>query len=166
MADLGLKPGAIVADVGCGQGYFTFRLRDAVGPRGKVFAVDIDPGAVDAVRREAGQKHLDNVEAILSEPSDTRLRPESVGGCLVCDVIHEVPVEARLPLVRNIAQALKPGGFLFLIDYRKAREVPFDPYDRLVPREDLVKLGTDAGLCLDAEFHYLKYQVFLRFRKP
>ena len=42
----------------------------------------------------------------------------------------------------------------------------FDPYEKLVPRENLVKLGTDAGLTLDAEFHYLKYQVFLRFRKP
>jgi hypothetical protein len=40
------------------------------------------------------------------------------------------------------------------------------PYEKLIPRDDLVQLGTDAGLALDAEFHYLKYQVFLRFRKP
>jgi len=62
--------------------------------------------------------------------------------------------------------AIKPGGFLFLIDYRKSREVTFDPYEKLIPRDDLVKLGSDAGLSLDAELHYLKYQVGLRFRKP
>ena len=137
-----------------------------MGERGKVFAVDIDSGAVEAVRETAEREHLKNIEAILSGPADTKLQPESIDACLVCDVVHEVPADGRLPLVRDIARALKPGGFLFLIDYRRAREVPFDPYDRLVPREDLVKLGTDAGLSLDAEFHYLKYQVFLRFRKP
>jgi len=42
--------------------------------------------------------------------------------------------------------------------------VTFDPYERLIPHDDLVKYGTDAGLVLDAEFHDMKYQVFLRFR--
>jgi ubiquinone/menaquinone biosynthesis C-methylase UbiE len=166
MADLSLKPGASVADVGCGAGYFTFRLRNAVGEQGKVFAVDIDPGAVKGVRDEAARQHLNNVQVILSEPADTKLQPECLDACLVCDVLHEVPPEGRLPLLQSIVRALKPGGLLFVVDYRKDREVPFDPYERLVPQGDLVKLGKDAGLSLDAEFHYLKYQVFLRFRKP
>jgi len=83
-----------------------------------------------------------------------------------CEVLHEMPAADRLLLIRDVVRALKPGGILILIDWRKSHDITFDPYEKLIPREDLVQLGTDAGLALDAEFHYLKYQVFLRFRKP
>jgi len=166
MADLSLAPGMCVADVGCGEGYFTFRLAEAVGEGGRVSAVDIDADAIGSVRRQAEKGHLANVQAMVSEPTDTKLQSGSVDVALLCDVLHEAGPEQRAPLVRDIARALKPGGFLFIVDYRKVHEVPFDPYEQLIPREDLVRLGEEAGLTLDAEFHYLKYQVFLRLRKP
>lgn len=166
MADLALKPGDTIADVGCGEGYFTFRLAAAVGDKGKVLAVDINAAALKAVRERAEREKRANIEFILSEPTDTKLGKESVGAVFLCDVIHEVPEVYRAGLMRSIAAALKPGGLFYFIDYRKSRDVTFDPYERLIPHDDLVKYGTDAGLVLDAEFHYLKYQVFLRFRKP
>ena len=166
VTDLNLKDGASVADIGCGQGYFTFRLAKAAGESGKVFATDIDAKALKSVSQRAQNDHVTNVEAVLSEPTDTKLKPGSLDAALLSDVLHHVPQEQRLPLVRNIVQALKPGALLFVVDWRKSREVKQDPYDRLIPLDDLLKLGKDAGLTLDAEFHYLKYQVFLRFRKP
>jgi ubiquinone/menaquinone biosynthesis C-methylase UbiE len=166
VTDLNLRSGASVADVGCGTGYFTFRLAKAVGESGKVFATDIDAKALKSVSQRAEKEHLGNIEAVLSEPTETKLKAGSVEAALLSDVLHHVPAEQRLPLVRSIVQALKPGGLLFVIDWRKSHEVKQDPYDRLIPLEDLVKLGKDAGLTLDAEFHYLKLQVFLRFRKP
>ena len=166
MADLSAKPGSTVADVGCGAGYFAFRLSRAVGPAGKVYAVDINAKAVAKLQAEAEKEHLTNIKTIVSDPRDTKLPFECADLVLICDVLHEAPKEQRLPLIKDAVRALKPGGFLFLIDYRKSREVPFDPYEKLIPREDLVKLCEDAGLSLDAEFSYLKYQVFLRFRKP
>ena len=166
VTDLNLKSGASVADVGCGTGYFTFRLAKAVGGSGKVFATDIDVKALKSVSQRAEKEHLGQIEAVLSEPTETKLKAGSVDAALLSDVLHHVPAEQRLPLVRSIVQALKPGGVLFIIDWRKSHEVKQDPYDRLIPLEDLVKLGKDAGLTLDAEFHYLKLQVFLRFRKP
>jgi len=165
MDDLGLKPGDTVADVGCGSGYFTFRLAAAVGEKGKVWAVDISADALKEVRQRVDREKVTNVEAVQSEPTDTKLKAESVRAALLCDVIHEVPEAQRADLMKSIATALEPGGFLLFIDYRKSHDVTFDPYERLVPRDDLVKLATDAGLVLDAEFHYLKYQVFFRFRK-
>ena len=166
VTDLNLKDGASVADIGCGQGYFTFRLAKAAGESGKVFATDIDAKALKSVSQRAQNDHVTNVEAVLSQPTDTKLKPGSLDAALLSDVLHHVPQEQRLPLVRNIVQALKPGALLFVVDWRKSREVKQDPYDRLIPLDDLLKLGKDAGLTLDAEFHYLKYQVFLRFRKP
>ncbi len=166
MADLGVRPGTRVADIGCGDGYFALRLAESVGERGLVFAVDINARALDALKKQAQQRRLTNVVTVVSEATDTRLQPESVDALLICDVLHEVPQAQRPPLVRSAVQALRAGGFLYLLDYRKSRDVTFDPYEKLIPREDLVKLCTDAGLRLDAEFHYLKYQVFFRFQKP
>ena len=142
------------------------RLARAVGEQGLVFAVDVDAGSLDLLKRQAEQEHLTNVVVVVSQPTDTKLQPECVDVLFICDVLHEVPEAQRLPLLKSAVKALKPGGFLYLIDYRKSRNVRFDPYERLIPREDLIRTFADAGLLLDGEFHYLKYQVFLRFQKP
>lgn len=164
MSDLGLRPGTRVADIGCGDGYFALRLAGSVG--GPVFAVDVNAHALEALKKKAEQQHLTNLVVVVSEPTDPRLQPECADALFVCDVLHEVPEAQRLTLVKSSVRALKPGGFLFLLDYRKSRDVPFDPYEKLIPRDELVRICTNAGLRLDGEFHYLKYQVFLRFRKP
>jgi arsenite methyltransferase len=166
ISNLNLKPGARAADIGCGEGYFTLRLAKSVGERGLVFAVDIDARSLDVLKKQAEQEHLANVVVVVSEPTDTKLQPECVDVLFVCDVLHEVPERQRLPLLKSAVRALKPGGFFYLIDYRKSRDVRFDPYEKLIPRDDLIRICTDADLLLDGEFHYLKYQVFLRFQKP
>lgn len=166
IADLQLRPGLTVADVGCGYGYFTFRMASAVGGDGQVYAADISDEALGSVREQARDGGLTNVEVVRSDPTDAKLPASSVDAVLFCDVLHEMPAGDRLPLLRNAVGSLRPGGFLHLIDYRQSRDITFDPYEKLIPHDDLVALGTDAGCTLDAEFHYLKYQVFLRFRKP
>jgi len=166
MSDLGVKPGTRVADIGCGEGYFTLRLAKAVGKEGLVFAVDTSAQSLAVLKKQAEREHLTNVVVVVSKPTHTRLQAECVDALLICDVLHEVPRAQHLPLVRSAVRALKSGGFLYLIDYRKSKEVTFDPYEKLIPRDDLVKICADAGLRLDAEFHYLKYQVFFRFQKP
>ena len=165
VADMGLKAGATVADVGAGRGYFTFRLAAAVGEKGKVFATDIDAKALAAIKDQAARENRKNIETVLSEPTDTKLQPACADVVLVSDVLHHVDEKLREPLLKNVVQALKPGGFLFILDWRDKDEVPFDR-GKHIPRDSLVKAATDAGLALDAEFHYLKNQVFLRFRKP
>ena len=165
VCDLGLKADATVADVGAGRGYFTFRLAAAVGDKGKVYATDIDTKALQAVKDQAAKQNIKNIETVPGDPTDTKLAPASVDTALLCDVLHHVDAPLREALVKNIAAAIKPGGYLFIIDWRDKPEVPFDR-GRHIPQEALVKLATDAGLVLEAEFHYLKHQVFLRFRKP
>jgi ubiquinone/menaquinone biosynthesis C-methylase UbiE len=166
ICDLGLKPGNRVADIGSGDGYFTLRLARTVGDQGHVFAVDVDASALAELKSWADQERLSNVTTILSESTDTKLPPESVDVVFICDVLHEVPKALRLPLIRSAVSALKPGGYLYLIDWQKSRLVRFDPYERLIHRDELIKIGTDAGLRLDAEYDYLTLQVFLRFQKP
>jgi len=165
VADLGLKAGAAVADIGCGRGYFTFRLAEAVGDTGKVYATEIDAEALKAVAHREEKEGLTTIETVLSDPTDTKLTSASLDAALLANVLHHVPKDKRLPLVKDIARALKPGGFLFVIDWRVDAEIEHDR-DLRIPSEDLVNLAKDAGLTLDAEFHYLKNQVFFRCRKP
>lgn len=166
MRDLHLEPGIRVADVGCGTGYFTFRLARAVGPGGYVLAHDVSAGALESIRNRCRAERLTNVEVAPSRPTSCPAPDGSLDAAFFCNVHHEMSPPDRQPLMLDVARALKPGGTLFLIDLRKSREVTFDPYEKLVPRDELLRLATDAGLVLDAEFHYLQYQVFLRFRKP
>jgi ubiquinone/menaquinone biosynthesis C-methylase UbiE len=166
MQDLAVKPGASVADIGCGEGYFTFRLGQAVGQRGAVFAVEVSEAPLKRIRRQIQREHLANIKAVLSKSTDTGLSAESCDAALLCNVLHEVPHGQRLPLVQDVVRTLKPGGFFFVIEWRPCPEVRSDADKRRMSRKDLVKLGTSAGLSRDAEFHYLKHQVFLRFRKP
>ncbi|MCX8036866.1 MAG: class I SAM-dependent methyltransferase [Candidatus Sumerlaeia bacterium] len=166
MHDLNLKPGQAVADIGCGSGYFTFRLAEAVGPTGKVFAADIDRKSVKTVQDRATREGLTQVRAYVSSPTRTLLDPACLDAALMCDVLHHVPEDQRVPLLTSIAESLKPGGFFFLLDWKKEPDIPFDPYDRKIARDDLIRYAKEAGMVLDAEFLYLKYQVFLRFQKP
>jgi len=164
-ADLNLRPGQTVADIGAGGGYFTFRLASAVGQTGKVYATDIDAKPLQAVTDRARREKFAQVETVLSAPTQTKLKDDCLEAALVCDVLHHVPKDQRLPLVKDITRSLKPGGCLFLVDWRVDAKIDADK-GRRIPRDELVKLAADAGLTLDAEYHYLVHQVFLRMRKP
>jgi ubiquinone/menaquinone biosynthesis C-methylase UbiE len=165
VADLGLTAGSRVADIGCGRGYLTFRLAKAVGKEGKVFATEISEKSLKSVADRAKNDKLSHVEPVLSAPTDTKLEPACVDAAIICNVLHHVPKDQRPALAKSIAKAIKPGGFFYICDWRVDAKIQYDK-GRRIPRTELVKLATDAGLPLDAEYHYLVHQVFLRFRKP
>ena len=165
VADLGLTDGSRIADIGCGKGYFTFRLGKVVGEKGKVFATEISAKALKTVADRVKKDKLTNIEPVVSEPTNTKLEANSVDAAMLCNVLHHVPKDKRLALTKDIVRSIKPGGFLYILDWRVDAKTKHDP-KRRIPRKDLVKLATDVGLVLDAEYHYLKHQVFLRCRKP
>jgi len=164
--DMNIKPGCTFADVGCGKGFFTFRIAEAVGNGGKVVALDIDEKSLEKLKQTAARRNITNIKVIKSDPYDTKLAPESVDKALICLVLHHCEEKFRQLLMNSIAKALKPGGFLYVMDFRKVRNPLFHTYEELVARETAIALAEGAGLELDAEWFYLKYQYFLRFRKP
>src|SRR5579864_9384570 len=85
MAHLELKPGDAVADIGAGSGYFTVRFARAVGPGGKVYAVDINPEMLSYIEQRATQEHLNNIQTVLAAPDDPKLPPASVDMIFICD---------------------------------------------------------------------------------
>jgi ubiquinone/menaquinone biosynthesis C-methylase UbiE len=116
MAALKLKPGDVVADIGAGSGYFTFRLSEVVGATGKVYAVDIQPEMLEIIRKRSKERKVENVEPVLGAVNDPQLPPNSTDLMLMVDVYHEFshPWE----MARQMVKALKPGGRLVFVEYR------------------------------------------------
>ena len=113
---LKFKPGDVVADIGAGSGYHTLRIAKLVGPRGKVYAVDIQPEMLALIRERAKKQGLKNVELVQGTETDPKLPAGSVDLILLVDVYHEFsyPYEMTVAMVK----ALKPGGRLVFVEFR------------------------------------------------
>ena len=156
---LGLRRGAIVADVGAGPGYFTIPLARTVGPGGRVYAVDPGLPHLERLRARLVTAGIRNVTPVLSRGDDPHLPPRSCDVVLVVNTYHHFPNGPAF--LDRAAAALKPGGRLAGIDFEK-RETPVGPpVDHRVSREDFLRAATTAGLRLVAEHRFLPHQYFL-----
>ena len=113
---MALKDGDVVADVGCGSGWFSRRMAKTVGPRGKIYAVDIQPEMLDLVRKAAQTDGLTNIEPVLGTDADPRLPAGGTDWILLVDVYHEF--QKPKPMLEAIRRSLKPNGRVALIEYR------------------------------------------------
>jgi len=111
---LALKPGAVIADIGCGTGYFTVRLAHMV-PKGRIYGEDIEPNMVRYLAERAKREGLTNIIALKGAPSDPLL-PEKVDLILMVDVFHHL--EDRDRYFSTLRDTLKPGGRIAIIDFR------------------------------------------------
>jgi ubiquinone/menaquinone biosynthesis C-methylase UbiE len=120
---LKLKQGSVIADIGAGSGYLTFRIAKRVGAKGKVLAVDIQPEMLDLIRQKMKTRKVANIEPILGKEDDPKLPANSVDLILMVDVYHEFayPYEMTEAMVR----ALKPDGRLVFVEYRKEDPMVF-----------------------------------------
>lgn len=111
---LGISAGTVVADVGAGDGYFTFHLASRVGPTGKVYAEDILDDRLEKIRSRATNEKLTQIEIIHGETDDPRLPPERSDVVLISNAYHEMREYDKM--LQGILRALKPGGLLAIID--------------------------------------------------
>lgn len=114
MAKLAIMPGSKVADLGAGGGYFTWRLAEAVGAQGRVYAVDIDDSALDIINAEIKSRKLTNVKPIRAEPNDAKLS-EPVDLVFCSDTYHHL--QDRVAYFRSLRRYLKPDGQVAILDF-------------------------------------------------
>ncbi|MBX7165723.1 MAG: methyltransferase domain-containing protein [Pirellulales bacterium] len=112
-----LQPGQVVADVGAGTGLFTLLMARAVGSEGKVLAVDIAEEFLEHIQNKAREAQLDNVTTVLCKQDSAELAPASVDVVFVCDTYHHFEFPFRT--LQSLHRALRPGGRLIVIDFRK-----------------------------------------------
>jgi ubiquinone/menaquinone biosynthesis C-methylase UbiE len=128
---LKVRPGDVVADIGAGTGYLTRRLAPIVGPQGKVFAVDVQPEMIQLLTNQFRLHSITNAVAILGTERDPKLPPASVDLMVMVDVYHEF--EYPLEMTRAMVQALKPGGRIAFVEFRKE--------DAWVPIKEIHKMS-------------------------
>ena len=142
VAALELEPGQIVADIGAGSGYYTMLLSGAVGPRGRVYATDVQPAMLALIRRKIEERKISNVELVLGTATESRLPDGAIDIALMVDVYHELAQPQAF--LRSLKRAIRPAGRLVLIEFRK--ESPWVPI-----REEHKMSVRDARLELEAE---------------
>ena len=115
----GAGPGLRIADIGAGTGLFTMLFARAVGPSGHVYAVDIAPKFIEHLQTRVAAERLTNVSTLLGTDKFTSLPKGRVDVAFVCDVYHHF--EYPRHMLASIRQALRPGGTLLVIDFKRVR---------------------------------------------
>jgi len=156
---LNVSPGARVADLGAGGGYFTWRLAEAVGPEGKVYAVDINETGLRMIEQEAKARYASNVKPVLATPTDARI-PEKVELVFNCDTYHHM--SDRVAYFRSLASHLHENGRVAILDFHKTGF--FSGVLGHGTSKELVRQEMEAaGYRLVAEHSFLKDQHFQIF---
>ena len=147
MDALAVAEGSKVADVGAGGGWFTIHLSRRVGPNGVVYAEDIQPEMIEAINRRVQHANLVNVKPVLGMPNDPRL-PAGLDAVLIADSYPEMddPPGAAVPLLKNLAQSLKPQGRIGILNFTPGGGGP-GPVERVAP-DGVVERAAEAGLQL------------------
>lgn len=165
VAALKLKPGMTLADIGAGTGLFTRLIAPLVAPAGRVYALDIVPGFVEAIERQAREQKLDNVVALVNPPDAANLPARSIDLAFVCDTYHHF--EYPQTMLASIRQALRPGGQLVIIDYQKIPGLSSDWVMGHVRagKATVIQEVEMAGFRLVDDLPLLTENYFLRFEK-
>jgi arsenite methyltransferase len=160
IAALKIQPGASVADLGSGGGYFTFRLAEAVGPSGKVYAVDIDRDMVDLIAERATKEERSNVEVILARPEDPSLPKAGVDLIFTSNTYHHI--EDRVAYFANLRKYLRRNGRVAIIEFDRRGWLE-GLLRHYTPSEFIKREMEQAGYMLQQEFDFLNRQSFLIF---
>lgn len=166
VAASGVSPGMSVADIGAGTGLFTRLFADRVGPDGRVYAVDISSTFVENILRSADGLGYDNVVGVVNSARDVALDAEVLDLAFLVDTYHHFEYPASM--LASIHKALRPGGRLIVIDFR--RDPRFS--SRWVMghvragRETVIEEISRAGFRLIDDKPLLRTNYFLEFRKP
>ena len=160
IAALQIRPGDHVADLGAGGGYFTFKLASAVGPTGKVYAVDIDREMTDLIAQEAESDAVKNVATIVAKADDPMLPPTGVDLIFTSNTYHHIG--NRVAYFANLRKHLRPGGKVAIIDYDRRAWIE-GLLRHYTPSEFIKREMEQAGYKLQQEFDFLERQSFLVF---
>jgi len=156
---LEIEPGMQVADVGAGGGYFTFKLADAVGAEGKVFAVDVDDDMIAYLREYAAEQGYENVSVVRGEFADPLLQDGTIDLVFTSNTYHHIedPV-AYFAVVRD---DLRPGGRVAILDLN---EGPFFARDHFTDPDQIAREMEAAGYQRLEHFDFIERQSFQVFR--
>tara|TARA_R110002073_G_scaffold20123_8_gene72589 strand:- start:113 stop:889 length:777 start_codon:yes stop_codon:yes gene_type:complete len=168
MAQLNLKPGDRVADVGAGTGFYSLLMSTAVGSKGWVYAVDISPKFVQYLVDQFDQREVENVTTVMCDDDSVCLPPDSVDLAFICDVYHHFEFPEQT--MQSIYNALRPGGRVVIIDFERIPGVSREwtlghvRAGKATFIDEVQSVGFE--LTAERKIPGFKENYFLEFRKP
>ncbi len=160
---LNLKEDAVIADIGAGSGYYSFRISPKV-PKGRVIAVDIQPEMLDFLKKRSAELGITNVAPHLGKEDSVDLPPASLDAALMVDAYHEFSFPAEM--LASLHSALKPGGRIYLLEFRaEDPNVPIKRLHKMTEAQARLELE-GAGFRFVSNRRELPWQHFLVFEKP
>jgi SAM-dependent methyltransferase len=160
---LALTAGESVCDFGCGNGFYTLQLAKRVGPRGKIYAVDIQQEMLDQLRERMGARGLRNVELVLCTETDPKLPADQLDLVLMVDVYHELSHPPEV--LKSVRASLRPRGRLVLVEFREEDpEVPIKPLHKMSQRQVNREISANGFKLVD-QFDGLPWQHVLFFAR-
>ena len=159
MDALRIADGSTVADIGAGAGWFTIRLARRVGPRGTVYAQDVQRQMLEAIRRRVAREGLENVQTRLGNDHDTGLPPRALDAVLVVDVYPEV--DGPVQFLTSLTAALKPNGRIGIVNYKPGASGPGPAPDERVEQTAVEADVRAAGLRVLSRGTFLPFQYLL-----
>jgi ubiquinone/menaquinone biosynthesis C-methylase UbiE len=137
---LEIKPGMVIADIGAGSGYYSFRLAKQVGAKGKVLAVDIQKEMLDIIRKRMKKNKVENIEPVLGTETDPKLPDGGVDLILMVDVYHEFTFPYEM--AEALTKSLKPGGRMVFAEFRREDEkVPILLAHKMTEKQVLAEMA-------------------------
>lgn len=158
---LPIDKNSVVADIGAGSGYYTFKICYKV-PQGRVYAVEIQDDAVTYLKNKVGQLDIKNVTVVKGKAQSPELPENTIDLALMVDVYHEL--EYPHEMLKNIRKALKPHGKLLLMEYKaEDPKVGIKPLHKMTVKQATKELAANGfHLAQDGEFlpiqHYLVFE--------
>ena len=158
MDAVNVADGSTVADIGAGAGWFTIRLAQRVGPKGLVYAQDVQRLMLDAIKRRVQREGLENVQTRQAHGSDPNLPARALDAILMVDAYQEV--ENRVAYLRNLARALKPTGRIGIVNWKPGHggpgpEKPNERVERSVVEADAAAAGLRVLASDNLRYQYL-----------
>jgi ubiquinone/menaquinone biosynthesis C-methylase UbiE len=144
VAALRLQPGQTVADIGAGSGLLVVPVAKAVGPRGRLYAVEIDAGFFPVIKKRADDAKLTNVQTVLGTFTDPSLPTRNIDCAFFHDVLHHV--EDRAGYLKALIGYLSPSGRIVVIDYEGGQGPHRGQPELQVTREQLAAWMKAAGM--------------------
>lgn len=164
LIELGLKPGMDVADVGAGTGYYSRRMAPLVGPKGKVYAIDVQPPMVRLLEQASRRPGFGNIVPVLGAADDVKLAEASIDLAIMVDVYHEL--EFPHEVLQSIVRALRPGGRMVFVEYRgEDPRVPIKALHKMTEKQVRLEAAEHA-LVWERTARTLPWQHVLVFKRP
>ncbi len=138
LTSLGLHEGDIMADIGCGIGYFSIPASKIVGNNGKIFALDILPEMLYQVEIKAKENNCSNIKTVLTEENDLKLEEETITYAFLSVILHET--EQLDKFLENVKKIISPKGKIAIIEWKKINSKDGPPIEHRLDKLEIIKL--------------------------